>query len=152
MEREAPSEDQAPEAAPAEPVAEPAPAPPPATRRRGWLIARNTLLWALAVGLTLALVAAGLVVWSVRRAFPVHAGALTVSGLSAPVTVFRDSHGVPQIYARTATDLFQAQGYVHAQDRFWEMDFRRHVTSGRLAELFGPSQVRADAFLRTLGR
>ena len=63
----------------------------------------------------------------------------------------RDAHGIPQIYASTATDLFRAQGYVHAQDRFWEMDFRRHVTAGRLAELFGPSQVATDAFLRTLG-
>ena len=55
------------------------------------------------------------------------------------------------MYARTADDLFRAQGYLHAQDRFWEMDFRRHVTAGRLAELFGPSQVETDAYLRTLG-
>ncbi|MFM9653803.1 penicillin acylase family protein, partial [Streptomyces galilaeus] len=53
--------------------------------------------------------------------------------------------------ADTAHDLFAAQGYVHAQDRFWEMDFRRHVTSGRLAELFGASQLPTDRFLRTLG-
>jgi len=48
-------------------------------------------------------------------------------------------------------DLFLAQGYLHAQDRFWEMDFRRHVTSGRLSELFGADQVETDAFIRTLG-
>src|SRR5699024_1732239 len=46
---------------------------------------------------------------------------------------------------------FLAQGFVHAQDRFWEMDFRRHVTSGRLSELFGESQLCTDTFIRTLG-
>ncbi|AGW41892.1 hypothetical protein O159_18690 [Leifsonia xyli subsp. cynodontis DSM 46306] len=58
---------------------------------------------------------------------------------------------MPQITAQTADDLFRAQGYVHAQDRFWEMDFRRHVTAGRLSELFGASQVPTDTFIRTLG-
>jgi penicillin amidase len=67
------------------------------------------------------------------------------------VDVYRDAHGVPQLYADNADDLFRAQGYVHAQDRFWEMDFRRHVTAGRLAELFGKSQVKTDAFIRTMG-
>ena len=100
---------------------------------------------------TLALVATGLVVWSVRRAFPELRGELSLPGLSAPVTVYRDEHGIPQLYAKTAADLFRAQGYVHAQDRFWEMDFRRHVTAGRLSELFGEDQVATDAFLRTLG-
>ena len=58
---------------------------------------------------------------------------------------------MPQIYADTAEDLFLAQGYMHAQDRFYEMDFRRHVAAGRLSELFGPSQVQTDAYVRTLG-
>ena len=74
------------------------------------------------------------------------------AGLAAPVTVYRDAAGIPQIFAETDHDLFLAQGYVHAQDRFWEMDFRRHVTAGRLSELFGPSpgghrRVRAYARL-----
>ena len=55
------------------------------------------------------------------------------------------------IRAVDRAEEFMAQGYVHAQDRFWEMDFRRHVTAGRLAELFGPDQVATDAFLRTSG-
>ncbi len=63
----------------------------------------------------------------------------------------RDANGVPQIYADTAEDLFTAQGYVQAQDRFYEMDVRRHMTSGRLSEMFGAGQVENDAFLRTLG-
>jgi len=99
----------------------------------------------------LALVAGGLVTYSVRRAFPQHGGELRLAGLSAPVTVYRDAFGIPQVYAQSAPDLFRAQGYLHAQDRFWEMDFRRHVTAGRLSELFGRDQVRTDAFLRTLG-
>ena len=66
------------------------------------------------------------------------------------LSVQRDTHGVPQIWADTAEDLFRAQGYVHAQDRFWEMDFRRHVTAGRLAELFGPDQVDTDDVERVI--
>ena len=97
------------------------------------------------------MLAGGLGVWTVMRSFPQTSGTLKLPGLSAAVTVARDSAGVPQITARTADDLFRAQGYVHAQDRFWEMDFRRHVTSGRLSELFGESQLPTDRFLRTLG-
>ena len=67
------------------------------------------------------------------------------------MSVQRDVLGVPTITAETTHDLFSAQGYVHAQDRFWEMDFRRHVTSGRVSELFGSSQLGTDRFLRTLG-
>ncbi|HLV59582.1 MAG TPA: penicillin acylase family protein [Natronosporangium sp.] len=105
----------------------------------------------LVVVLVLALVAGVGAVWAVRRPFPTYDGQLTVPGLTAPVTVHRDRYGVPHVYAETVEDLFFAQGFVHAQDRFWEMDFRRHVTAGRTAELFGEDQVDTDAFLRTLG-
>ena len=105
----------------------------------------------LAVALSLALVGTGLGVWTVVRSFPALSGQATLPGLSADVTVYRDQAGIPQILARSAGDLFMAEGYVHAQDRFWEMDFRRHVTSGRLSELFGKSQVGTDTFIRTLG-
>ncbi|MDI5965884.1 penicillin acylase family protein [Streptantibioticus silvisoli] len=92
--------------------------------------------------------------WSVstvRASFPQTTGSLQLSGLSGPVQVLRDKQGVPQIYADTPQDLFRAQGYVQAQDRFYEMDVRRHYTSGTLSEMFGSSQVGNDAFLRTLG-
>ncbi len=92
--------------------------------------------------------------WSVstvRASFPQAGGELTLDGLTKPVDVKRDAHGIPQIYASTDADLFRAQGYVQAQDRFWEMDVRRHMTSGRLSEMFGSGQVETDAFLRTLG-
>ncbi|WNI15892.1 penicillin acylase family protein [Actinacidiphila sp. ITFR-21] len=91
--------------------------------------------------------------WSVstvRSSFPQTTGSLRLKGLSAPVDVKRDANGIPQIYADTPEDLFRAQGYVQAQDRFYEMDVRRHLTSGRLSEMFGKSQVETDAFLRTL--
>ncbi|RZU29272.1 penicillin amidase [Streptomyces sp. BK022] len=92
--------------------------------------------------------------WSistVRASFPQTKGSVTLEGLSGPVDVKRDGYGIPQIYASSDADLFMAQGYVQAQDRFYEMDVRRHLTSGRLSEMFGRSQVKNDAFLRTLG-
>ncbi|MFD4504088.1 penicillin acylase family protein [Streptomyces sp. NPDC058457] len=92
--------------------------------------------------------------WSVstvRASFPQTKGSITLEGLSGPVTVKRDSYGIPQIYASTDEDLFMAQGYVQAQDRFYEMDVRRHMTSGRLSEMFGKGQVKNDEFLRTMG-
>ncbi|MFE2882928.1 penicillin acylase family protein [Streptomyces sp. NPDC059272] len=92
--------------------------------------------------------------WSistVRASLPQTTGSITLDGLSGPVDVKRDSYGIPQIYASSDADLFMAQGYVQAQDRFYEMDVRRHMTSGRLSEMFGKGQVKDDEFLRTLG-
>ena len=89
--------------------------------------------------------------WTVQRSMPQTAGTIRLAGLDGEVTVLRDSNGIPQVYAATSDDLFYAQGYVQAQDRFFEMDFRRHVTAGRLAELFGSSALETDEFVRTLG-
>ena len=75
----------------------------------------------------------------------------TLPGLGAEVEVIRDAHGIPQIYADTDDDLMRAQGFVHAQDRFFEMDVRRHVTAGRLSEIFGPDTLETDEFIRTMG-
>ena len=91
------------------------------------------------------------VTWTIQRSFPQTGGALELDGLQAEVTVQRDARGIPTITADSAHDLFYAEGFVHAQDRFFEMDFRRHVTAGRVAEMFGASQAGTDAFLRTLG-
>ncbi|HZN19267.1 MAG TPA: penicillin acylase family protein [Micromonosporaceae bacterium] len=116
-----------------------------------WPRVGRIALWTLAVVTTLAVVLSVLGVWAVRRSFPQYGGTLALPGLSAPVTVHRDPYGIPHVYAKTAEDLFRAQGFLHAQDRFWEMDFRRHVTGGRTAELFGADQVETDAYLRTMG-
>ena len=93
------------------------------------------------------------VVVIMRQPLPRTSGEITVPGLDANVRVVRDAQGVPQIYASTSADLFMAQGYVQAQDRFFEMDYRRHVTSGRLAELVGdnPDAIAADKVMRTFG-
>lgn len=109
-------------------------------------------LFSIVAGIVvLALLAVGFLVYTVQRSFPQLSGEVALSGLDDEVTVQRDVLGIPTITADSAHDLFYAQGFVHAQDRFWEMDFRRHVTSGRLSELFGESQLETDMFLRTLG-
>ncbi len=105
----------------------------------------------LAVVAVIVVVVGGLGLWTVQRSFPQTRGEIRLPVFDAPVVVTRDDAGIPQLEADSALDLFTAQGFVHAQDRFWEMDFRRHVTAGRLSELFGPSQVGTDAFVRTLG-
>ena len=68
-----------------------------------------------------------------------------------PSKLFVTTWESPHVYASTSHDLFMAQGYVHAQERFWQMDFWRHIGSGRLSEMFGDSQVETDTFLRALG-
>jgi penicillin amidase len=106
----------------------------------------------VAVVVVLALVAglvAGVVV--ARRPLPEVDGTARLPGLSAKVEVLRDDRGIPQVYADNAEDLFRAQGYVQAQDRFFEMDFRRHVTAGRVSELLGESTVETDMYIRTMG-
>jgi penicillin G amidase len=99
----------------------------------------------------LLLVVAGTGIFVVRHSFPTYDGTVELPGLDADVEVVRDANGIPQIYADKPGDLFAAQGYVASQDRFFEMDFRRHVTSGRLAELFGEEALETDKFIRTLG-
>ncbi|MDQ0727430.1 penicillin acylase family protein [Microbacterium sp. W4I20] len=99
----------------------------------------------------IAVAAAFFLTWTIQRSFPQTDGSVTLNGLKAEVTVQRDARGIPTITADTTHDLFYAEGFVHAQDRFFEMDFRRHVTAGRVAEMFGESQAGTDAFLRTLG-
>ncbi|GAA1175097.1 penicillin acylase family protein [Ornithinimicrobium humiphilum] len=86
-----------------------------------------------------------------RRAFPQTTGEITMPGLTGEVEVVRDSIGVTHIYADTPDDLFRAQGFVAAQDRFFQMDLRRHIVNGRLAELVGPGGVETDKVIRTMG-
>lgn len=123
---------------------------PPRRRSVGRRI--GIALFGIVAGIVvIALIAVGFLAYTVQRSFPQVDGEVALAGLGAEVTVQRDALGIPTITATTTDDLFYAQGYVHAQDRFWEMDFRRHVTSGRLSELFGESQLPTDRFLRTLG-
>jgi penicillin amidase len=114
-------------------------------------VARKVVVGILVLILAVSVLLLILIPYNIIRSFPKTEGQIQVPGLDAPVDVYRDSYGVPQIYASTPHDLFFAQGYVHAQDRFWQMDFWRHLGSGRLSELLGESLLETDQFLRTLG-
>ncbi|MGD9958127.1 penicillin acylase family protein [Nocardioides sp.] len=110
--------------------------------------------WLLGISLALVLVllATAVVAWVVvRRPLPQTSGEIQLPGLTSSVEVVRDGNGIPQIYADTTADLMRAQGYVHAQDRFYEMDIRRHITAGRLSELFGAETLDTDKAIRTMG-
>ena len=87
------------------------------------------------VGVVVLLLVAALVAGAVvvRDSFPQTDGDVSLPGLDGKVEVLRDDHGIPQIYAGTSHDQFYAQGFVQAQDRFFEMDVRRHFTAGRHA-------------------
>ena len=115
------------------------------------IIVRRIAVSLAALAVVLLVVTAILGVTWVRRPFPTIDGEVAVPGLNGRVTVMRDDRGVPQIYADSSHDLFRAQGFVHAQDRFFEMDLRRHITAGRLSELVGPSGLETDKVIRTLG-
>ena len=114
-------------------------------------LARRIGLSVIALVLFALVAASILAIGVVRQSFPQTEGELSVEGLTGPVQVQRDARGIPTIYADNAGDLFRAQGYVNAQDRFFEMDYRRHLTAGRLSELVGSGGLEADKVIRTMG-
>ena len=128
--------------------------PRAARSRRNW--PRYLILGSLLALITVALLGGILVFWlrgAAQAALPQIDGDIRVSsdnirGLSAPVTVRRDGHGVPHIDAASQEDLFVAQGYVTAQDRLWQMDAYRRSANGELAEVMGPSLLRHDKMQR----
>ncbi|HTS37129.1 MAG TPA: penicillin acylase family protein [Candidatus Solibacter sp.] len=122
--------------------------PVPAARRPP---AVRIAAWIFLIVLAVALAAGGYAWWVAHSALPQLDGRLAVAGLSAPVTVTRDTHGVPTIEAASLEDLFFAQGYVTAQDRLWQMDIMRRFSSGELAEVLGESLVKVDREQRILG-
>lgn len=112
---------------------------------------RKVLKW---LGLTLLFVllalAAGLL-WYRSASQPKIDGKLSMAGLSAPVDIVRDAEGIPHIYANAAADAYFALGFVHAQDRLWQLEMNRRIAAGRVAEILGPNALGTDRFLRTLG-
>jgi penicillin amidase len=86
-----------------------------------------------------------------RSRLPQVSGRAALSGLKAPVTVTRDEFGIPQIRGESLADVMAALGYVHAQDRFWQMEQQRRVAQGRLAEFAGERLLSTDVFLRRMG-
>jgi penicillin amidase len=93
----------------------------------------------------------GLLTRMSRGRLPRTSGELTLDGLSAPVEILRDRWGVPHIYARNLDDLFFAQGFVHAQDRLFQMELNRRTAAGKLSEIFGEMALETDRFVRTFG-
>ena len=109
-------------------------------------------IFALLIVVLVVVLAAGVFLrGQLRRGWPKVDGKTRLPGLLAPVEVLRDKMGVPHIYAENSHDLFFGQGYVHAQDRFWQMEFWRRIGAGRLSEILGESAVGNDRFIRTVG-
>ncbi|HSV45874.1 MAG TPA: penicillin acylase family protein, partial [Ramlibacter sp.] len=102
----------------------------------------------LAALLVIASLAAAFYVW---RSFPALRGEIRAPGLAAPVQLRRDASDVTHIEAQSQADASFALGYVHAQERSWQLEFNRRVMHGRLSEVFGPATLETDRTLRKLG-
>src|SRR6185312_5367129 len=111
---------------------------------------RVTLKAIAALGGLIIVMAAGAYLLA-RRSLPVVNGTIEVAGLSAPVDIIRDADAIPHIFAATRRDALFGLGYVHAQDRLWQMEFQRRIGHGRLSEIFGAATLPQDRFLRTVG-
>jgi penicillin amidase len=120
----------------------------PATRRSPVF---RILFWLICLIVAILAGVAGYAYLVARSALPQLDGRLQVNGLSAPVTVTRDTHGVPTIEATSLDDLFFAQGYVTAQDRLWQMDVMRRFGAGELSEILGEDTLKLDREQRILG-
>ncbi|HET7891988.1 MAG TPA: penicillin acylase family protein [Candidatus Sulfotelmatobacter sp.] len=107
--------------------------------------------WLLLAVLVLLAAAAGYAYYVAHSALPQLDGQVAIPGIEAPVTVTRDTHGVPTIEAASLNDLFFAQGYVTAQDRLWQMDVMRRFGGGELSEILGESLLKLDREQRILG-
>lgn len=116
-------------------------------------VLRYILLGLLVVVVLLVIVVGAVFLKVTRGPLPQHSGTMTAQGLTAPVEILRDSYGIPHIYATNTHDLFFAQGYSHAQDRWWQMEFARHIGAGRIQELTGANKdaLSSDLFIRTVG-
>lgn len=97
-----------------------------------------------AAGLVALVAVGGVTVVTLRGSLPRLDGQVPVAGLSGPVTVSRDDLGCPTVVAATRADLAYATGYLHAQDRFFQMDLMRRVAAGELSALFGPAALPSD--------
>jgi penicillin G amidase len=107
-----------------------------------------------AVGLALLIllvIVAAIVAWLVRSPLPKVNGAISVAGISAPVTIRRDSRGIPHIEAASESDLFFGEGFACAQDRLWQIDMLRRTAEGKLSEVVGSATIGFDRYMRTLG-
>jgi len=106
------------------------------------------LIWAL---LIIAIVAGGAAWWFIYRPLPQLDGSISLPGLQKEITVERDNWGVPHIRASSLQDAVEAQGYVMAQDRLWQLDLMRRASRGQLSEIVGPLALKSDKQFRTFG-
>ncbi|MDL5364779.1 penicillin acylase family protein [Xanthomonas sp. NCPPB 2654] len=97
------------------------------------------------------LAGAGWLFFSLHASLPADGTLRLEHGVSAPVAIARDPNGVPHIRADSDTDAFFAIGYVHAQDRLWQLELQRRMARGRLSEIFGKASIETDVWFRTLG-
>ncbi|MBU4112856.1 MAG: penicillin acylase family protein, partial [Gammaproteobacteria bacterium] len=95
--------------------------------------------------------AGGTAAWYLHTKQPQRSGDVALSNLIAPVSVRYDERGVPHIWAENEADLYRTLGYVHAQDRLFQMEMVRRLAQGELAEVLGPKLVDTDRLFRTLG-
>jgi len=116
-------------------------------------MSRKTRIIGGTIGVLLLVLLAGLLFlrYQIRKSFPVTSGAITVHGLLSPVRVLRDAYGVPHVEAANEHDLMMAAGFVHAQDRLWQMDIERRAGEGRLSEIFGLPTLPFDRMFRIVG-
>jgi penicillin G amidase len=112
---------------------------------------RRILVRILAALLFVVAVAAGAVYFYLRQSLPSSSGEIAVAGISGPIDIVRDRDAIPHIFAATKPDALYGLGYVHAQDRLWQMEFQRRIGHGRLSEIFGDATITQDRFLRTVG-
>ena len=104
------------------------------------------------LAIVLLIVAIGTAFYLYTRSIrPDYEGSLDLAGLQAPVEVYFDTYGIPHIYAESQEDAYTAFGYIHAQERLWQMELLRRIAPGRLSEVFGASVIETDKFFRTLG-
>ncbi len=111
----------------------------------------RTFLSALVVIVILCIIVLVLSLHLIRDSLPQTEGTLKLSGLRSEVNVYRDDFGIPHIVASNEADLFYTMGFVHAQDRLWQMDLSRRVALGTLSEIFGEKTIDADRLFRTIG-
>src|ERR1700733_8662072 len=120
----------------------------PASRRS---IGLRIFLWLIFILIFLIAALLGFAYFVAHSALPQLDGSIPAKGLTAPVKVTRDGHGVPTIEAASLDDLFFAQGYVTAQDRLWQMDVMRRFGAGELSEILGEDLLKLDREQRILG-
>lgn len=111
---------------------------------------RRAWTGALIATTVLAVTVVAAVGW-VRTAEPDYDRDVTLAGLEGEVRIVRDALAIPHVFAASESDLLFAQGWVHAQDRLWQMELFRRVAEGRLAEVLGEDLLESDRFLRTIG-